>query len=74
MANTHMGPNWPYRFKTDRDDPLTQHLQLKIGKKMEARLKAMGQQKNDFVRDAISTALEAMDALGLEETKREGDV
>lgn len=58
MPNPHMGPDWPHRFKTDREDPLTQHLQLKIGREMESRLKAMGQQKNDFIRAAIATALD----------------
>lgn len=59
MPNPHMGPNWPYRFKTDRSDPLTQNLQVKIGKKMESELKSMGDQKSEFIRQAITAALEA---------------
>jgi len=66
MPNPHMGPDWPHRFKTDRDDPLTQHLQLKISKGMESRLKAMGKQKNEFIRQAIATALDTLDAIGEE--------
>lgn len=62
MSNPHMGPNWPYRFKTDRADPLTQHLQVKIGKKMESELKSMGDQKSEFIRQAIAAALEARKA------------
>lgn len=60
MPNPHMGPDWPHRFRTDREDPLTQHLQLKIGREMESRLTALGQQKNEFIREAIASALDAM--------------
>lgn len=41
----------------EREEAFTEQLQLRITPSMQAALKAMGKQKNQFVRDAIAEKL-----------------
>jgi hypothetical protein len=45
-------------FTTDRNEPLTSKLTLRITKSMEDKLQALGEEKAEFCRNAIQKALE----------------
>ncbi|BAZ32881.1 hypothetical protein NIES4074_53880 [Cylindrospermum sp. NIES-4074] len=58
MPNPKGNPDSLKPFTTDRDEPLTEPLSLKITKSMSDDLKSLGDEKNDFVREAIQEKLD----------------
>jgi len=50
-------PSPETRFSTDREQPLEHFLGLRINQGMKDALHALGDEKNEFIREAIATAL-----------------
>ncbi|MEA5620522.1 hypothetical protein VB711_22160 [Cronbergia sp. UHCC 0137] len=50
-----------YKLKTDRDEPLTGKLTIRITKSMEDKLQGLGDKKAEFCRGAIKKALDDCD-------------
>lgn len=50
-----------YGFKTDREEPLTERIQLRVSESMKQALARLDCDRNEFIRNAIAQAL-----LGLE--------
>jgi len=64
MANPKGNPNFgkTIKFTTDRPEPLKIKIGLRITESMNSRLDTLPD-KNEFIRQAIATALDAMDGL-----------
>ncbi|WP_017655548.1 hypothetical protein [Fortiea contorta] len=48
-------------FTTDREQPLSEQLNIRITKEASDRLKQLGDEKAEFCRDAINKALDERD-------------
>jgi hypothetical protein len=64
MSNPKGNPDSLKPFTTDRDEPLTEPLSLKITKSMSDELKTLGDEKNNFIREAIEEKLDKRNKSG----------
>jgi len=51
----------PHKLKSDRDEPLTKTVTVRITESTHDRLQQLGDEKAEFCRDAINQALDERD-------------
>jgi hypothetical protein len=54
----------PHKFKSDRDESLTEKLSIRITKTTNEQLKELGDEKAEFCRNAINQALDERNSKG----------
>jgi predicted DNA-binding protein len=63
MPNPKGNPHNLKPFTTDRDEPLSERLNIRITKSMLEKLNQLGDKKAEFCREAIEKALEESEKL-----------